>query len=537
MLLLILAIIMSWNSISTELLQERYLFGQLAKRDLVTFARLTAPEPGEPLNPRVSRFTVRPHLALIAKYLQQIRSGKINRLEIELPPRHGKSELSVRKFVPWCMGDDPSKSGIVVTHTDHLANEHGRDCRDIFRGAGYRLAYGANPLSALRDDSQACDRLQLVGGGVVIFTGRGGLGAGAGGHWMIFDDFFKNSEEAESLTIRNSAWNTFISDCQSRLNSDKDPIVLIGSRRHEDDVQGRLFDRNNIHYDEHEAKRWTRIRLPALAEDNDLLHRKKDEPLWPEKYGRAYYIRRRNHRSDVVRIDHQTQDMCNPSPAEGNYFKKKWLLTYKANELPKYLRIYVASDHTFRAEQQNDRSCLLVAGIDPSDVIWILPCSWWGRCETDVLLDQMMEIIEKQKPSQWFAARDAISGSIGPFWRKRMREKRQYVAIEEIAEDRDLIRRAQSFRNRCAMGMVRWPSFWPEWGNAEKELLAFPNATHDDLVAAGGILGMGLDKLFKAEGPGIPQTGMPKPGTLAWVKQQNERTEAEERAAKESKGW
>jgi phage terminase large subunit-like protein len=534
---LIVILIMSWSSISTELLQERYLFGQLAKRDLVTFSRLTAPEPGDPLNPRVSRFTVKPHLSLVAKYLHQIRTGKINRLEIEMPPRHGKSELSVRKFVPWYMGELTDRSVIIITHTDHLANEHGRDCRDIFRGAGYRLAYGSKPDAVLRCDSQAVDRLQLAGGGVALFTGRGGLGAGAGADLMIFDDFFKNSEEAESPTVRESAWHTFISDCQSRLNNDSAPIVLIGSRRHEDDVQGRLFDPTNPHYDEREAKRWTRIRLPALAEADDLLGRKPDQPLWPEKYGKAYYIGRRNHKSDVVRMDHQTQDQCHPTPAEGNYFKKKWLLTYKLEELPKYLRIYTSSDHTFRKDQKNDRSCLLNVGIDPSDTIWILPSTWWKRCETDELVEAMMDIIVKFKPGQWFAAKDAISGSIGPFWKKRMREMRAYVAVEEITEDKDLIRRAQSFRNRCAMGMVRWPGFAPFWGEMEKELITFPNGKHDDVIAACGILGMGLDKLFKAEAPCIPQTGMPKPGTLSWVKQQNERTEQEEQTAKELKGW
>lgn len=536
MLALILSLIMSWDSISTSLLQERYLCGRLASLDLIAFARITAPVPKDPLNVRVSRYIVKAHLSYIAKALMKIQTGKINRLEIELPPRHGKSELAVRKFVAWFMGKNPTKSVIVVTHTDALATEHGRACREIFRNAGYRLAFGSDPQAALRDDCQANDRLQLVGGGVVIFTGRGGLGAGAGADLLIFDDFFKNSQEAESPDIRDSAWRTFISDCQSRLNDDTAPIVLIGSRRHEDDVQGRLFDPNNLHYDQVEAQRWTRIRLPALAEEKDLLRRGMNEPLWPEKYGKAYYIARRNHKSDIVRMDHQTQDMCNPTPAEGNYFKKKWLTTYELPELPKFLRTYVASDHTFRKENRNDRSCLLVAGIDPSDVIWILPSSWWGRCETDELLDRMMEIIKTQHPSMWFAARDAIAGSIGPFWRKRMREERSYVIIEEIAEDRDLIRRAQSFRNRCAMGMVRWPKFWPEWGSAEKELITFPNAAHDDLVAAGGILGMGLEKMFRAEGPPKTDEG-PKTGTLAWVKQQSQRSLKEEQEQAAQKGW
>jgi hypothetical protein len=534
--MILLLLLMSWSSLSTELLETRYLYGRLAARELTAFARLTSPDPADVLDVRKSRFVVKPHHALLARELERVRSGEINRLEIELPPRHGKSELAVRKFVPWYMGQMPARSVIVVTHTDYLAREHGRDCRDVFRSAGYRLSF-SRPGCRLREESQASDRLQLEGGGVATFSGRGGLGAGLGADLMIFDDFFKNSEEAQSPTVRESAWHTFISDCQSRLNRDDAPIVLIGTRRHEDDVQGRLFDPTNPHYDEREAKRWTRIRLPALAEADDALGRQIDEALWPEKYGAAHYIARRNHASEIVRMDHQTQDQCHPTPAEGNYFKARWITTYDAGELPRELRIYVASDHTFRKEQKNDRSCLLVTGIDASDVIWVLPDTWWTRCETDELVDRMMQVIRTRKPSQWFAARDAISGSIGPFWRKRMREERAYVVITEIGEDRDLIRRAQSFRNRMAMGMVRWPKFAPWFGEAEKELIAFPNGKHDDLVAAGGILGMGLDQLIGASEPWQPGRDQPKAGTLGWVREQAKRTAAQERAQKQRKGW
>ena len=39
---------------------------------------------------------------------------------------------------------------------------------------------------------------------------------------------------------------------------------------------------------------------------------------------------------------------------------------------------------------------------------------------------------------------------------------------DELREDKDLIRRAQSIRNRMAMGMVRFPKFAPVvWGDGK----------------------------------------------------------------------
>jgi hypothetical protein len=539
----LLLLLMSWASLSTELLQERYLFGQLARRDLIAFARLTMPLPSDALNPRVSRYIAANHHRHVAAALQRIDAGEINRLLISIPYRHGKSELAVRKFVPWYMAGGRrgphgrsavgTRSVICITHSDSLAWEHGRDVRNNFRCAGYRLAFGA-AAAQLRDDSQARDRLQLEGGGMAMFTGRAGLGGGFGANLLLFDDFFKNAEEAQSQTVRDHAWECYIADCKSRLNEETGAIVIIETRKHEDDVTGRILDPTNQHYDAREAGKWTVVRLPALAEEDDPLGRKIDEPLWPERFGFEFWNEKRTHSSDLIRMDFQTQGQCNPTPAEGNYFKKKWLKTYRTGELPEYLRFYVSSDHTFRKEQKNDRSCLLAVGIDPSDVIWVLPDTWWHRCETDELVEAMLALSAARKPGTWFAAKDAISGSIGPFWRKRMRETRNYVNVEEITEDRDLIRRAQSFRNRCAMGMVRWPVDAPWWGEAEKELLAFPNGKHDDLVAACGILGMGLDRLLKAEGPWVPSTGLPKPGTLAWVKAESRKQKAEKGGAK---GW
>jgi predicted phage terminase large subunit-like protein len=279
------------------------------------------------------------------------------------------------------------------------------------------------------------------------------------------------------------------------------------------------------------------IRLPALAEENDPLGRAKDEPLWPERFSKEFWTDQRDNRNELVREEFQIQGQCNPTPGEGKFFKKDWIKEYDLAELPKQLRFYGASDHAYRANQSNDRSCLLSVGIDASDTIWVLADTFWDRVDTLTLSERMIDLFAKNKPRCWFAAKDAISGSIGPFLRKRMTERGVYQYIEETSETKDLQEhRAISFRNRMAMGMVRWPRFAPWWSEAKTELITFPAGKHDDLVAACALLGMGLDKLLSAEGIQTA-AGLPKTGTLAWVKQESQFTEKEQAAAKAASGW
>src|SRR5699024_1973508 len=88
------------------------------------------------------------------------------------------------------------------------------------------------------------------------------------------DDPFKNSEAANSLTIRDKVWDEWESTLSTRLHKGASVIVIM-TRWHEDDIIGRLLERSP--YD------WERIRMPAIAEDaDDLLGRKIGEPLCPE---------------------------------------------------------------------------------------------------------------------------------------------------------------------------------------------------------------------------------------------------------------
>ncbi len=508
------------SELSTDQLIIRARAAQLGRLRLLTFCHLNTPHPYALEDVTRSKFSWCRHHGHIAHAIERLVSGEVKRLEIETPPRAGKSEVAVRNLVPWLMGKFPDRSWIVVTATDALAQEHGRDVRDYMRGTGYRLCFGHDARTELRSDAQSLTLLQVRGGGRCLFSGRGGLPAGVGGDGIIFDDFFKSAAEANSPTERDSAWRCFVADCQSRLNSDKAWILEIGSRKHEDDVQGRQFDPMNVHYDANEAAKWVRIRLPALAEANDPLDRTIDEPLWPERFSFEHYASKRNHASPVVRIDFQTQDQCKPIPEEGNYFKAEHLLEWRPGgkvDLPdrRFLRFYAASDHALRKKQANDSTFLLITAIDPAGRIFIMPESVWDKLSPDVMVEKMIDLMAAFHTEMWWAARDQISGSIEPFLRKRMKERGVFRPWDDsLSEIVDLVQRARSFQARTFMNMVYWPSHWQKWNEAKTQLLGFPNTAKDDVVAGCAMLGMGLDRMVTPGG--AKPSNLPVKNSFAW---------------------
>lgn len=511
-LLLIMAL-----AISDEALLERGLMGIAARTSVLAFAKLNAPAPFDPWNVRQSKYQWKEHHELICARLEDLEAGRIKALEIQTPPRWSKSTLAVHNFVPWYAGKHPGLDLLVVTATAELALEHGREVRDIFLGPGYRLTFGSDPLAQLRNDSQAAGRLQLVGGARIHFYGRGQIPRGVGGYGLVIDDLFKSSDQAVSAIERDTAYRNVIMDCFSRLNSADAWKLMIGTRNHADDVQGRLFDPTNPHYDERAAKQFVRIRIPALSEGKDVdpLGREKDESGWPERFPSSWYIAKRTHTSEIQRMDFQTQDQCNPTPEEGTWFKARWLKNrYDPNNPPRLLTHYVASDHAYRIKQKNDKTCILKVGISPDSDIYISPQTWWCRAETNEIADEMFSTVKEFKPAAWWAARDAISGSILPFLNRRMLDEKVFFWIDDtLTETKDLVQRSASIRGLFALGKVYWPIGWNQLDAALKQLLEFPGA-EDDFVAALAMLGMGMDKMRLPEGQ--KASDVPKKGTFAW---------------------
>ncbi len=81
-----------------------------AKEDFLSFVKCVWPE-----------FIEGAHHRHIAKKFNDLATGKINRLIVNMPPRHTKSEFASYLLPAWMVGRNPKLKIIQATHTGELA--------------------------------------------------------------------------------------------------------------------------------------------------------------------------------------------------------------------------------------------------------------------------------------------------------------------------------------------------------------------------------------------------------------------------------
>ena len=516
-----------------ETLLRRKRAALLAQDDLVAFARLTMPHPDAMEDPRESLYVPTDHHRRIAEKLMAVERGDILRLIVNVPPRHGKTQLATKTFPAWYVGRNQKHSVIVATYNEKFSGDLGRAVRNLLCSKMYSQVF---PDVCLETGSRASDYMQIDDGGALAFAGRGGTITGRGGDLLVIDDPLKGREEADSPTIRDKLWNWYNSDLKTRLMSDGGRIILIQTRWHEDDLVGRLTDPLNSYYEPAEAETWEIINFPALAEAGDPPKRPPGAALWPSRFSAKFL-------KDLQRADPRgfmALYQGKPSPDDGEFFKDEHIRTYGRNDLPPRdsLRFYVASDHAVSTKQGRDSTVLIPVGVDADETIWIMPDVWWRQQPTDVVVEAMLNMINAYQPYWWWAERGHISKSIGPFLRKRMIEDRTFCAINEVVPIGDKQTRAQSIQARMALGKVRFPKFAAWFPAARDQLLKFPHGAHDDFVDALAYVGLGLNMIVPSRYAGKSKRGSEaRVGSIAWVKETASQERRERRTQLASGGF
>jgi len=218
--------------------------------------------------------------AVFQTALEKVERGEDVRIILECPPRHGKSELATKKFPAWVLGHHPEWPIIVSSYSSELASEFGQGTRDIMESETYQDIFNTR----LRPDTKAKGRWMTQEDGGYTAVGVGGSITGKGFKIGIIDDPFKNREEANSETIRDSRWDWYRSTFYTRGEGGT-AVIVIMTRWHMDDLVGRLVDQQEKAERDNEKfyDKWTRITFPAIAVEDEAF-RKKGDPLWPEKF-------------------------------------------------------------------------------------------------------------------------------------------------------------------------------------------------------------------------------------------------------------
>lgn len=227
------------------------------------------------------QYQVARHHMMIMTALELLEMGVIRFLIVNMPPRHGKSELVSRQFPEWYLGRHPEKDIIHVSHSADLSNDFSRRVRSTIRDSSdYAKLF---PRTVLDPERQRVDDWRLIKGGGFRSRGTGGGISGHGADVLIIDDAHKEGEITP--TSLNQVFDWYSSAARMRLMPDA-KILICMTRWDTRDLVGRVVEAANR---DENADQWMILDLVGLIEteeqkDRDPLGREIGESLWPEWY-------------------------------------------------------------------------------------------------------------------------------------------------------------------------------------------------------------------------------------------------------------
>lgn len=418
------------------------------------------------------------HIRLIAE-LEAVERGDTKRLMVFMPPGSAKSTYSSVLFPPWFMGRNPKFSVLGCSNTTELAESFSRRVRNIVNGPGYRACFGFG----ISEDNAAAGHWETTKGGEFFAAGVGAAIAGRRADLGLIDDPIKTREEADSERIRQKHWEWYLNDFLPRLKPGARQI-LIQTRWHEDDLGGRILER--------ERSAWKIISLPMLARSDDAIGRKPGERLWPEWFT-----------DDMIATARQDTRSWNalyqqdPVPDEGDYFKRDNFSEYDTP--PPNLRIYGASDYAV-TEGSGDYTEHGICGTDQNMNLYIL--DWWfGQTQADTWIERQCDLIQMHRPLVWFGEAGPIRRAIEPFLARRMSERGAFCRLEWMPSITDKVIRARAIQALASTKSIVLPKHAPWREHVEKQLLQFPAGKHDDAVDVLSLIGRGLEHVAPAHRP------------------------------------
>lgn len=452
-----------------------------ARRSFYEFVKLMWPvlEPGR-------QFVGGVHIRLICNALEKVTRGEIARLLINLPPRHGKSNLVSILWPAWVWIDQPDRRWLTASYAQPLAERHSTDTRRVIESPEYQELFGDRYQLSLDVNQKA--RYETTHGGGRIATSVGGGATGEGGDFLIVDDPHK-IEDAGSRTALEATVECFDFTLSTRLNpGTKNAIVVVSQRVHQRDLAGHLIEQGD----------WTHLCLPA---ENDPTHpyrselderTEPDQPLWPEMYGPATL---ESLKATLGSYGAAAQLQQLPAPSGGGLLLRSWWKWYETPPA-RFDEVIISVDLSFSGGMHADFTVAQV----------------WGKIESDFYLlhqereraaftEQMLLI---ERASEWVARELNYSHNPGIYIEHAANADAMFQPLRNRIPNVILIRPKGSKQTRAIAvsptieaGHVHLrgaPNAYnttcdktrtPLWTQQfVEECAAFPTAPHDDQVDA-----------------------------------------------------
>lgn len=437
------------------------------------------------------------HTKVLCKALDLVERGAIRFLIVEAPPRHSKSVHVSQLFPAKFVGNDPDRSVIVSSYSGDLATDHGRETRNLIISDRYqrifktRLAPDSTAKGKWNTQKWVIDTLTGIGQwinakGAYNAAGVGGSITGKGADLFVVDDSIKDRKEAESLLIRDGIWKWFRSVVRTRL-SPTGAIVVMGTRWHMDDLQGRIlaadkwvdffdFLQNGLG----DAK-WVRLRLTAIAEEDQPPYRLIGDPLWPERYPLTEL---EDIKSTLGPYEWAALYQQTPVSSETQEFKPEW---YRYRTHTEYAELkrknrFLSIDTAVSKKESADFTGF-VDNLIADDKTWNFK-AWKRKMAPDELIDELFTLQERNNYDAIGIEEGMYLLTLKPFLDKEMRKRGIWLPIKPLKHNST----QKEVRIRGLIPMYASETIYHiegECAELEFEQSVFPNGKHDDVLDAG----------------------------------------------------
>lgn len=367
---------------------------RLASHDLLAFYQYCWWMPS-PL--KIGRHT-RELCRRLTKAVEDWMEGKNTYLIVNMPFRHGKSDIVSRALPAYFLGRCAMKEPNVLMsgYGSGLVKGFSSKVRDIVQSEAYRRVF---PVVRVDPEKNAADEWKVKDSQSTVYAqGLGGSITGKGGNLIIIDDYCKNREEAESKTLRDKMFDSFKDDFCSRTNAPAHIIIVCATRWHDDDIVGRIFRQMK---DDPSYTRWESLIFPA----------RKDGPggwdtLFPELYPKEWYDFQRKNLgpySAAALLD------CDPKTSGTVMFHKEWLNFYTSDINRSKMNVHMFVDGAKSKSSTADFTTIWVIGRG-SDGCYYLIDGVHARLNLSEKIREIFRLGAKWKPRRiWWEQVGAMS--------------------------------------------------------------------------------------------------------------------------------
>lgn len=444
-------------------MSDRLALNALLRTDLPSFIHkcFRELEPGSPFSPNW-------HIDHIAWNLTRVSAGEINRLIINIPPRHLKSICTTVAYTAWVLGHDPSRRIITVSYANELARKHADDFRKIVESPWYREIFPNFQIS--RRGNRQMEIVTTTGGFRYAGSIDGSI-LGRGADLIVIDDPLK-AQDALSKMERQHLKTFYDNTLYTRLNDKAHgAIVLVMQRLHADDLVAHVLDKED----------WEVVAIPAIETEN----RAYRTGIGP----RALYTRRTGEailsdREDLVLLDQirrtigsmnfAAQYQQTPIPPDGNVIRREWLRYYDTT--PAFELVVASWDTASTLGEDSDYSVGTVWGIvgQTSYLIDVVR----GRLEVPALRKRIEALSLHHQAHATLIEETDLGRAMVQEMRRGPGPLRPILCRPRFDKEARMLAQSPRFE----AGEVVLPREAPWLATYLEEILGFPNVAHDDQV-------------------------------------------------------